>query len=231
MTIFNQSYQYIDLTHPLTNDIPTWDLSCGFQCKITHDYPDSHEATLFRIQTIVSPLGVGTHMDAPAHCFPQAKTIEQIDLNTLITQCYVIDVAKQSHEDFSINALEIKKFIEVHGAIAENSLVIFHTGWGKFWQQPHRYHNEYRFPYLQSDAAEMLLEYNIAGLGIDTLSPDRKDSDFPVHRLMLGAGKYIIENVAHADKMPSIGGYSIALPMSIADATEAPIRLVGIVKN
>jgi len=31
-----------------------------------------------------------------------------------------------------------------------------------------------------------------------TLSPDRADSSFPVHKALLGANKYIIETVANA---------------------------------
>lgn len=66
------------------------------------------------------------------------------------------------------------------------------------------------------------------GLGIDTLSPDTRDSGFPVHQLVLGAGKYIIENIANAKKLPTTGCCIIALPIKIQHGTESPIRLVGI---
>ena len=54
---------------------------------------------------------------------------------------------------------------------------------------------------------------------------------FPVHKIMLGAGKYIIENIANCDQMPAAGGYVIALPLRIEGATESPIRAVGLVHN
>ena len=76
--------------------------------------------------------------------------------------------------------------------------------------------------------AEHLLARNIAGIGIDTLSPDRPDSGFPVHQLLLGADKYIIENVANPQQMPKTGGFALVLPMKIQGATEAPTRLVGL---
>lgn len=230
MLFGNNHYNYIDLTHKLTNTIPAWDLSCGFQCKMTHDYGDDKGATAFRTQYMNTPLGIGTHIDAPAHCFPQGKTIDELELKDLFTDCCVIDLTHQADENFKVSSLHVKNFIQEHGEIKPHSLVIFHTGWGKFWSNPKQYHNKHHFPSVEADAAEMLLEYNIAGIGIDTLSPDSAGSDFPVHRILLGAGKYIIENVANADKMPSIGGYTIGLPISIESGTEAPIRLIGLVK-
>ena len=77
----------------------------------------------------------------------------------------------------------------------------------------------------------LLLKRNIAGLGIDTLSPDTPQSGYPVHQALLGEGKYIIENVANAIQLPPIGSFSLALPILTIGGTEAPIRLVAFVKK
>ena len=53
-------------------------------------------------------------------------------------------------------------------------------------------------------------------------------SDYPVHQTLLGAGKYLVENVANADKLPAVGSYSLALPILTVGGTEAPIRLIGL---
>ena len=87
------------------------------------------------------------------------------------------------------------------------------------------------FPSIMSIAAELLLERQIIGLGIDTLSPDRPDNGFPVHKLILGEDKFIVENVANASRMPPVGAYSLALPIKINEGTEAPVRLVGMINN
>jgi kynurenine formamidase len=49
-----------------------------------------------------------------------------------------------------------------------------------------------------------------------------------VHQAFLGSGKILIENVANLDKIPAIGAFIMALPIKIKDATEAPIRLIGL---
>lgn len=45
--------------------------------------------------------------------------------------------------------------------------------------------------------------------------------------MMLGADKYIIENMANVHQLNAKGDYIIALPIKIQDGTEAPIRLIG----
>lgn len=85
-----------------------------------------------------------------------------------------------------------------------------------------------QFPSLSAEAAQLLIERGIAGIAIDTLSPDCPGSGDPVHRIMLSNNKYMIENIAHADQLPPVGAYVIALPLKI-ESTEAPIRVVGLI--
>ena len=63
---------------------------------------------------------------------------------------------------------------------------------------------------------------------IDTLSADKADSDYPVHRALLGAGKYLVKNIAYAEQLPAVGSYNMALPILTVGGTEAPIRLIGL---
>ncbi len=95
--------------------------------------------------------------------------------------------------------------------------------------QPSKYHNNHVFPSVSPGAAELLLDRGVNALGIDTLSPDRPEDGFPVHRLFLGADKIIIENVAHLDSMPPAGSFVMVLPMKIENGTEAPVRLAGLI--
>lgn len=68
-------------------------------------------------------------------------------------------------------------------------------------------------------------------LGIDTLSPDRSEDGFKVHKTFLGADKIILENVANLGGMPPTGSFVMILPIKIKDGTEAPVRLVGLVER
>ena len=218
----------IDLTHTLTETVPGWDMECGFKKTVVRDYHDCFGAVKFRVQKIECFSGIGTHMDAPAHCIPGSMSIAEIPLTHLFVPCVVIDVSNTMHERYSVSSEAINAFEERYGVIRNDTFVIVYTGWSQYWAQPARYRNDLVFPSISLDAAELLLQRNIVGLGIDTLSPDCVDSDFPVHQAILGAGKYIIENIAHADQMPAVGAHIIALPLKIQDGTESPIRLIGV---
>lgn len=226
-----ENLKIIDLTHTLSPQTPSWDGSCGFEHETSIDYEDFSTEAKFRVQTIKMHAGIGTHMDAPSHCFKNAKNIADLALETLITSCIVIDVSSKSHERYLATPEDIKTFEKTHRQIPKGAFVIFYTGWDKHWSTPEQYRNNHIFPSVSKEAAQLLLERDVAGLGIDTLSPDRPDSGFPVHQEILGAGKYIVENIANASKLPPIGSYSFALPIKVAGGTEAPIRLIALEVN
>lgn len=217
----------IDLTHTISETIPTWDGDCGFHLPVAVDYKDCRVPDLFRIQKIQCNAGIGTHMDAPAHCMPNGRTIDMLSLEELVTDCVVIDVSATADANYMIMPSDIEVFEKEHGQIPSNALVIFHTGWSKYWEKPETYNNNHAFPSVDSSTAKLLLERNIAGIGIDTLSCDTGAHGFPVHQAILGADKYLIENVANADVLPPVGAKVAVLPMKLKDGTEAPVRLVA----
>ena len=69
----------------------------------------------------------------------------------------------------------------------------------------------------------------ISGVGIDTASMDYGPSRlFEVHGVILGAGLYGLENVAHADSLPITGATIVALPMKIKGGSGAPTRIIAV---
>lgn len=220
------SYKIVDLTHALSAATPTWDGTCGFEHRLLFDY-DPQAEYKFRLHKITMNEGIGTHMDAPAHCVPGGSAIHELPLSELIAPCSVIDVCAVSHELYKISAQDIKDFEKNHGSIQQGSFVMMKTGWERFWAEPEKYHNNYQFPSVSSEAAEILLERDVAGIGIDTLSPDRGDEGFPVHKLVLGAGKYIVENAANLGALSPQGNFVLVASLKIQNGTEAPVRLIG----
>ena len=227
----NFPYKIVDLTHSLSATTPTWEGGCGFQHETILDYAACSTDVKFKIQKMSLFAGLGTHMDAPAHCIPGAKTIDAFNLNELIAPCIVIDVSKESHADYRLSTETIRRFEEKYGVIGSGSFVIIRTGWDRFWSEPEKYRNNLQFPSIAHDAAILLLERQIVGLGIDTLSPDTPDSGYPVHQTLLSAGIYLIENVANSGQLPPMGSISLALPLKIAEATEAPMRFIALIEN
>lgn len=228
---FSPSTTYIDLSHAITPNTPTWEGGCGFTVQTLLDYSDCTTDTEFRVQRFELLAGIGTHMDAPAHCIAGAKAIHELPIASLFTPCIVIDVRTLADAHYSVTLHDILNFEQAHGEIQAGSLVAINTGWDRFWQNATAYRNNRVFPAISTEAADFLIKRNIAGIAIDTLGVDRPEDDYPVHRMLLSAGIYIIENATNLDKLPPVGSYTIALPIKVENATEAPIRLVGIIPD
>lgn len=222
-------YKIIGLTHTLTTTTPSWEGDCGFQHETVLDYAACTSDVKFKVQKIHMYAGLGTHMDAPAHCIPGGKTIDALGIENACASCVVIDVSREAHESYQLSAATIHEFEHQYGKIGAESFVIIRTGWDSFWSDPSAYRNHLKFPSVSQDAACLLLKRDIVGLGIDTLSPDTPDSGYPVHQVILGAGKYIVENVANSSKLPPQGSFSLALPILIEGGTEAPMQLIGLI--
>lgn len=221
----------IDLTHILSSDSPTWDGSCGFVLTTKTNYDECTPPDLFKIQSMECKAGIGTHIDAPAHCFEGEKTVEKIELHNLVTQAVVIEVNKEKSPNYVVDINDILLFEKKYGTITPHTFVLFNTGWAQHWGNKTMYQNGYVFPSIDNQVAQLLVEREITGLGIDTLSADTGKSGFPVHQTILGAGKYLVENVTNLNDLPPTGFTIGIFPMKIADATEAPVRILAFIES
>ncbi len=228
-SLVNQSFKIVDLTHPLSSHIPTWNGSCGFCLEIKKDYDK-----MFRVQQIKMHAGLGTHMDAPSHRIPGGNSIAEIPLEQLIVPACVIDVSAQADADYEVSIEDIENYEKEYGKIPQSSLVIAYTGWSRYWSCSDAYRNvdgkgQMHFPAFSATSAQWLLRRDVAGIAIDTLSPDCLDQTFPVHKTILGAGKYIIENIANCSQIPPHGSLVMALPLRAQEATESPVRIACLI--
>lgn len=224
-------YKLIDLTHTLDSSIPTWNGGCGFNQDLHLDYADCEGEDKFRVMKLRMHAGIGTHMDAPSHCILGGKCIHEFEVDELILPCFLVDVSGKAQERYSVTPEDIVAFESAHGIISQGSCVMIKTGWDKFWNNPEKYRNNHFFPSVSAKAAKLLLMRGVAALGIDTLSPDRPEDGFKVHQIFLGNSKILIENATNLDKMPAVGSHIMVLPIKIKEGTEAPVRLLGLLKK
>lgn len=209
----------IDLTHPLCSDIPSWNGSSAFRLS------DKDQISMLTSS--------GTHIDTPALFFEEGMTIDQIPLHQLVGPACVIDVSKKAEADYQISSSDIDRYEAEYGIIPPLSIVVGFTGWSRHWTSPKAYRNadgkgHTHFPTFELSAIEELMKRKISGVAIDTLALESLDSSFRAHKLLLGSGKYIIENIANAWELPPKGSYILALPLKIQNGLEAPSRVIGL---
>jgi kynurenine formamidase len=193
---------------------------------------------------------VGTHIDAPIHFIKDGKTIEEIPIDHLICNAIVVDLTEKCADDrdYSLTVDDLIEWEEEHGRMPDDAWLIVNTGWSKYCPDKKMYlgtslndnnddkeKNEDRlfdlhFPGVSVDACIFLIkEKNICGIAIDTPSLDYGGSDdFIAHRVWLGAGRLIIENIANVYRLPPIGSVICIAPMKIKGGTGAPTRIFAI---
>ncbi len=182
----------------------------------------------------------GTHLDAPVHFGGAKSATDEIPISRLVGPAVVIDVsaAATKDADYRVTADDIASWEKQHGQIPDNSIVLVHSGWGKFWPDRKKYLGtdapgdtaNLHFPGVSREAAEFLAnQRKIDGIGIDTASIDHGPSkDFIAHQILNGANIYALENVANLDRLPAKGATVIALPMKIKGGTGGPARIIAV---
>jgi kynurenine formamidase len=221
----------IDLGHPLSATDPTWSGKPAFTHKTS-----TTENGIF-IGSFETDEHFGTHVDAPAHFVPGGWTIDQIPPIRFVRPAVRIDLRARvlKNEDYRMTREDIVLFERKNGAIAPGTIVLVMTGWDARWSDPARYRNEHdgalHFPGLSVEAAETLVQRDIAAIGIDTPSVDYGPSTaYEVHHTTLPHQVYNIENVANLLAVPTQGFSVVIAPANVKGGSGAPARIFAIVR-
>lgn len=178
----------------------------------------------------------GTHLDAPAHFPPGKTTVDQIPVKQLLGPAVVLDGRAEAAKDadYLLPASRVEEWEKRHGKIREGAIVLLRTGWASRWPDAQRYRNrdaqgKMHFPGFSLEAAKLLIDRKVSGLGCDTLSIDYGASaDFPVHHLALGAGLYHLENLADLSGLPESGAFLIVAPIKLEGGSGGAVRVFAL---
>jgi kynurenine formamidase len=178
----------------------------------------------------------GTHLDAPAHFPPGKMTVDQIPVKQLFGPAAVVDVRAESNKDadYLLPVARIAEWEKLHGRIPESAIVLLRTGWASRWPDVQKYRNQdatgkMHFPGFSAEAAKVLIERKVSGLGCETLSIDYgASSNFPVHHLSLGAGLYHLENLSDLSGLPEAGAFLIVAPIKLEGGSCGAVRVFAL---
>ncbi len=178
----------------------------------------------------------GTHLDAPAHFPPGKATVDQIPAKQLFGPAVVLDGKAEgaNDADYQVPASRVEEWEKRHGRIREGSIVLLRTGWASRWPDAQKYRNQdaqgkMHFPGFSAEAAKLLIDRKVSGLGCDTLSIDYGAStDFAVHHLTLGAGLYHLENLADLTDLPEAGAFLVVAPIKLEGGSGGPVRVFAL---
>jgi len=225
-------HRVVDLTHSIHEQMPVWPGGVPFKMTRLVDYDKG-----YRLHKLEIGENTGTHVDAPSHFIEGKAAIDQIPVEELVVAAVVIDIKDKvsADPDYRLSANDLVDWEAANGQVPVGRLVIANTGWHTRFSDAIQYANQdaegvMHFPGFAPETAALLIERDVAGVGIDTLSIDHGPSqDFGFHKAMLGAGKYLIENLANLDAMPAVGATVVIGVLPIAEGTQAQARIIALV--
>ncbi len=236
----HNNVRWIDLTYELSEDSVFWPTAAPF--SKTADWVGQTDAGFFySAYSFATAEHGGTHIDAPVHFAQGRRSVDEVPLDQLIGEAVVIDVsaAVSRNRDYRVTVEDFLAWEVQHGAIPNRSIVLIHTGFGRYWPSAAEYLGtalkgeegvaELSFPGLHPEAAAWLIKArDVKSVGIDTASIDHgKSKLFETHVVLMEENIPAFENVAHLDVLPPRGAYVVALPAKIRGGSGGPLRIVA----
>ncbi|KAI0001028.1 putative cyclase [Russula vinacea] len=217
----------IDLTQPLDAEVHVYPGDPPFSCRQFYTVPSDGCS----VHAISCSSHVGTHIDAPSHFLVNGATVDQLPLSTFILPALILDVSyKKARECIAWDTVEpIAHRIRPGIALNSGVTLLLCTGWSQHWGK-----KEYmKSPHLSEEAARKIMEHGVRVVGIDVFSVDGEAPEGAVetdavHRLLLGNGILIAENLTNVETLLDGSAYLVSLlPLNLQGCDGSPIRAVA----
>ncbi len=164
----------------------------------------------------------GTHVDAPFHFVPDGLTMDQVPLERLIGPAWHCDLLGHPRAPITVGEL-ISGGLPQDGVLS-GCIAVLNSGWADdHWNSEQLYTGN---PYLDPQAATWLRDQGLLAVAVD-FAVDR-EPPYPVHRVLLGAGIPIIENLIGLSRLPRSGFLIFALPAKIVGGNGGGARVVAL---
>jgi kynurenine formamidase len=222
----------VDLTHPLWTDFPTYFGKPGLEMERVFAF-EKDGLNLFKWHLNEH---TGTHLDAPIHFSADQIDAAKIPIEQFVVPLAVIDIAARAADDpdTRLTPDDIEAWIASNGELPDGCCVALHSGWGDHVRSD-KFRNAdsegvMHFPGFHAEATAMLLERNVNGIAVDTLSLDHGPSkDFATHYAWLPAARWGLECVANLGDLPAAGATLVVGGPKIEGATGGPSRVIALV--
>lgn len=208
----------IDLTYTIKEEMTVFPGTEMPKLITTSNY----EKDGFRETSISIYSHVGTHMDPPAHIYPDRTTLDEFPASQFIGKGLVIDCRDLNEgEDITIDC------ILKYGEKAEKvDFLLFNTGWDKYWGTD-KYFGDY--PCVNDDVLDYVLNGNYKGIGFDTIGIDPvSDENLSRHKKLFKDKDIVnIENLKNLELCGEEIFKFSCCPLKIENSDGAPVRAIA----
>ena len=174
----------VDLSHTYDRTTVFWPTADAFRLDVVAD-GDTPDGYYYAANNFFSSEHGGTHLDAPVHFARGAQTVDQVPLDRLFGEAYVVDVTAQAAQnaDYQVSVEDLQRAEAAQGRSRRRAILLLRTGFSQRWPDAARYlgtaergadaARQLHFPGLHPDAARWLVDNRpVKAVGIDTASID-----------------------------------------------------------
>ncbi len=204
---------FIDITLPLSGDLPVWPGSTGFDLQQTQSMAAGDRVNETRLETNIH---FGTHIDAPLHYIEDGCPVDRLALDVMIGPAVVAYLPSCP----AVTASEL----ETLGLPNETKRLLLHTDNSRLWANGEKSFQE-DFVALTEDGAQWVVDHGIDLIGIDYLSVQPFSDGPGVHKILLENDTIVLEGLNL--NAVEAGCYElVCLPLRLVGAEGAPARAV-----
>ncbi len=212
----------IDLSHPVGPPMPT----APRQPEQVYFTRAGEDRELYNLEWTSGCPHTGTHLDAPSHVNLRWPSLDRLDPAVLCGPACVLEIPAQEGK-FGITKEDILGWEEEHGTIEAGSAVLFYTGHDWKWELGEEAFAGKGYPYLTVPAAWHLVERQAKYAAVESHCVDREGSE--VHRILLGNGILIVENVCRLGDIGSPRCRTVGTFPAVKGASGAWLRLLAVI--
>jgi kynurenine formamidase len=153
----------------------------------------------WQVTSVRQSLHTGAHIDSPLHVYKDGITTAEIALDQVMGEALVVDLSFVG-PNHKITVDDLRR----GGAdgVKQGDIVLLRTDWtDKMYGKWPDYFTQ--SPYFPPESAEWLVARGPKNIGFDFFEeycarlPDFSSEDFPMHRVILGAGVVIMEGLTN----------------------------------
>jgi arylformamidase len=200
--------------------------STNIRVEIT---PHRRGPGFWQVSSVNQGLHTGAHIDSPLHVFKDGITTAEISLDQVIGEAVTIDLSfVDANHKISIDDLKRGGADKVK----KSDIVLLRTDWtDKMYGKWPDYFTQ--SPFFPPESAEWLVAKGPKSIGFDFFEeycarlPEFTSEDFPMHRVILGAGIVIMEGITNLGALPRQRVPFYAPFYKIEGTEGAPARFFG----
>jgi kynurenine formamidase len=214
--------RYIDLSVTVSNATMS-PPSTNLKVELT---PHRRGPGFWQASSVHQSLHTGAHIDSPLHVFRDGITTAEIRLDQVMGEALVVDLSfVGGNHGVTIDDLRRGGA----DAVKAGDIVLLRTGWTDtmYGTWPAFFTQS---PFFPPESAEWLVAKGPKSIGFDFFEeycarlPDFSSEDFPMHRVILGAGIVIMEGLTNLGALPGRRVDFAAPFYKIAGTEGAPAR-------